>query len=216
MRLNTLILLRFCFLLIFIPSFISCSIFYKRIPQVAWENEMEGYASWYGKEYHGRKTSSGEIYDMYAFTAAHRTLPLGSEIRVTNLENGKEVDVRINDRGPFVDGRIIDLSYNSAKRIDMVNAGVAKVRLSFLKQPAAAVTSGYIIQAGSFLLYENALRLKGDLEKMCSPVYIETFETNTGKYHRVRIGPVKDKDSGLEIISKLKKRNIHSYLIGAD
>ena len=91
--------------------------------------EEEGVASWYGTKFHGRRTSSGEPYDMYAMTAAHKSLPLPSYVEVTNLENGKQVVVRVNDRGPFVDGRIIDLSYAAAHRIDMTDAGVARVRI---------------------------------------------------------------------------------------
>ncbi|WP_018873407.1 septal ring lytic transglycosylase RlpA family protein [Thioalkalivibrio sp. ALJ16] len=91
--------------------------------------EEEGIASWYGTKFHGRRTSSGETYDMYAMTAAHKSLPLPSYVQVTNLENGKQVVVRVNDRGPFVDGRIIDLSYAAAHRIDMTDAGVARVHI---------------------------------------------------------------------------------------
>jgi len=89
----------------------------------------KGLASWYGKPYHGRITASGERYDMHQLTAAHRTLPFGTLVRVTNLENGRDVKVRITDRGPFVKGRIIDLSYAAAKRLGMVDAGVVRVRL---------------------------------------------------------------------------------------
>lgn len=214
-----------CLLKAFIVIFFSlssacCGIFHKHIPSslapISWEDEMEGYASWYGKEYHGRKTSSGEVYNMYALTAAHRTLPLGSEVRVQNLENGKKVDVRINDRGPFVENRIIDLSYGSAREIGMLNQGVASVRLTLLKQSAAGMSSGYIIQAGSFLLFENALQLKGELASVKFPVFIESFETNSGKFHRVRIGPIQDKNSALGIISQLRKMNVHPYLLGVD
>jgi rare lipoprotein A len=88
-----------------------------------------GLASWYGKPYHGRPTASGERYDMHALTAAHRTLPFGTVVRVRNLENGREIRVRITDRGPFVDGRIIDLSLKAARKLDMVRAGLARVEL---------------------------------------------------------------------------------------
>jgi len=91
-----------------------------------------GYASWYGEEFHGRKTANGEIFNMYSLTAAHRSLPFNSIVEVKNLENGKKVVVRINDRGPFVRGRIIDLSYAAAKKIGCVDAGVVKVRLKVL------------------------------------------------------------------------------------
>ncbi len=94
------------------------------------EGALVGTASFYGKEFHGRKTASGEIFDMYKLTAAHKTLPFGSRVRVTNLENGRSVVVRINDRGPFKKGRIIDLSFEAARRIGM--AGTANVRLAVL------------------------------------------------------------------------------------
>ena len=91
-----------------------------------------GVASWYGEKFHGRKTSSGEIFDMYKLTAAHKSLPLGTRVRVTNLKNRKSVIVKINDRGPFVRGRIIDLSYGAAKKIGMVDDGVVKVRVEIV------------------------------------------------------------------------------------
>ena len=92
----------------------------------------KGKASWYGKKYHGRTTANGERYDMYAMTAAHRRLPFGSVVRVTNLDNGKSVEVRINDRGPFVKGRIIDLSYTAARKLDMIGPGVVPVKIKVI------------------------------------------------------------------------------------
>ena len=94
-----------------------------------------GVASWYGVPYDGRRTSSGEVFDMRAMTAAHRTLPFNTWLEVTNLKNGKQVEVRITDRGPFVDGRIIDLSMGAAERIDMIREGIVKVRLKVIKPP---------------------------------------------------------------------------------
>lgn len=91
-----------------------------------------GYASYYGADFHGRKTASGEAYNMYKLTAAHRSLPLGSRVRVINLENGRRVEVRINDRGPYVRGRIIDLSRQAAKKLGMLKKGIARVRLEVL------------------------------------------------------------------------------------
>lgn len=96
---------------------------------------FEGYASYYGKEFHGKKTASGEIFDMYQLTAAHRTLPLGTICRVTNLDNHKSVIVKINDRGPFVEGRILDLSYGAAKALGGLSRGVIPVRIEVLKYP---------------------------------------------------------------------------------
>ncbi|HID96011.1 MAG TPA: septal ring lytic transglycosylase RlpA family protein [Candidatus Latescibacteria bacterium] len=93
-----------------------------------------GVASYYGREFHGRPTSSGEIFDMFAFTAAHRNLPFGTRIKVTNLDNGRWVVVRVNDRGPFVEGRILDLSYAAAKKIGMISTGTARVRIEIISR----------------------------------------------------------------------------------
>lgn len=90
---------------------------------------MQGMASYYGPKYHGRKTASGEVFDMYQFTAAHQQLPFGTKLKVTNLSNGKSVMVRVNDRGPFVGNRILDLSYGAAKQLDMLSSGVTEVKL---------------------------------------------------------------------------------------
>ena len=97
-------------------------------------NVQRGKASWYGKPFHGRLTASGERFDMHAPTAAHKSLPFGTRVRVTNLDNGKHTVVRINDRGPFVKGRIIDLSYGAAKQIQMLQMGVARVKLEILSR----------------------------------------------------------------------------------
>jgi len=91
--------------------------------------QEEGFASWYGIDFHGKKTATGEVYDMFSVSAAHKTLPLGTKVRVTNLENGRELELVVNDRGPFVDGRIIDLSYASARLLGMADNGLARVRV---------------------------------------------------------------------------------------
>jgi rare lipoprotein A len=99
---------------------------------------MEGVASWYGEEFNGRLTASGEVYDMYAYTAAHRTLPLGTLVRVTNEENGKTVEVKVNDRGPFKKDRIIDLSKSACESLDMMKNGTARVKLDVISWPRLA------------------------------------------------------------------------------
>jgi rare lipoprotein A len=118
-----------------------------------------GYASWYGTKFHGRHTANGEIYDMYGMTAAHKTLPIPSYVRVTNKNNGKSVIVRVNDRGPFHDGRIIDLSYTAAKKLGFVEQGTAPVELEYIdvseSQPAQANASGARV-AGSALSNNSA------------------------------------------------------------
>ncbi len=102
----------------------------------AWEDEMEGLASWYGKDFNGHLTASGEVYDMYEMTAAHKTLPLQTVVKVHNLDNGKTITVRINDRGPYVKGRVIDLSRKAARALGMREEGTAKVKLEVQKWPA--------------------------------------------------------------------------------
>lgn len=99
------------------------------------EDFQNGAASWYGDYFHGKKTSSGDTFDMYGYTAAHRNLPLGTLATVTNLENGEQVVVTINDRGPYIDGRIIDLSYEAARSIEMVEDGVMEVAVGILAAP---------------------------------------------------------------------------------
>lgn len=137
-----------------------------RIPTVAPPSvgvAETGIASWYGHPYHGRRAANGEVYDMEDFTAAHRTLPFGTWVRVLNLTNSKTVEVRINDRGPFVDGRIIDLSLAAARAIDMVGPGIVKVRIEVIERPASA-TDFYAVQVGAFRELSNARSLRAALE----------------------------------------------------
>ncbi len=125
-----------------------------------------GIASWYGHPYHGRAAANGEIYDMEKMTAAHRTLPFGTQVLVTNLSNGKSVEVRIIDRGPFVAGRIIDLSHAAAEVIEMIGPGVAQVRVDTLSVPALTPAENwYAVQAGAFQDKDRAERLRASLER---------------------------------------------------
>ncbi len=123
-----------------------------------------GVASWYGHPYHGRAAASGEVYDMEQYTAAHRTLPFGTLVRVTNLDNSKYVDVRINDRGPFVDDRIVDLSRAAASAIDLIGPGTARVRLEILQAVQAPAPGFYVVQVGAFQYRANAERLRAEME----------------------------------------------------
>ncbi len=120
----------------------------KKAPKQSQKPYQVGNASWYGKDFHGRETASGEPYDMFRFTAAHMTLPLGSWIRVTNVRNGQSVIVRVNDRGPVVPGRIIDLSYGAAQILDFRARGVARVRLDVVQLPEEARNPTRIAMAG--------------------------------------------------------------------
>jgi rare lipoprotein A len=162
-----------------------------RLPRPNPAGVETGVASWYGGEFHGRPTSSREIYDMNDLTAAHRTLPFGTSVMVTNLANDRSVVVRINDRGPFVKGRIIDLSYAAARVLGLVGPGTARVRLEVLKgfrEPGTDVrTAAVWVQVGAFSVQENAYALRRRLEKAYPGVIVSRFETANGTYFRVRV-----------------------------
>lgn len=161
----------------------------------------EGLASWYGPNFHGKKTSNGETYDMNAMTAAHKTLPLGVWVRVTSRVNGKQAIVRVNDRGPFVKGRVIDLSYSAARELDVVGPGTAPVRIEALgyretdgagkiayRQPKSYTIGSYSVQVGAFTVAENARRLSAQLEEKHGYAHVEEGWVNGSLFHRVRVG----------------------------
>jgi rare lipoprotein A len=159
----------------------------ERQPVVPGEYVEEGTASWYGLPFNGRRTSNGEIYDMHEFTAAHRTLPFDAVVRVTNLSNGKWTEVRVNDRGPFVANRIIDLSLAAAQAIELVGPGTAPVRLEVISGPDPQ--SGFFgVQVGAFQVQENADRLRAKLAEHYAPVATVPFKLPTGHFYRVRVG----------------------------
>ena len=172
----------------------------------------EGIASWYGRPYHGRKTASGEIYNMYGISAAHRTLPFGTNVRVHDLDNGRDVQVRINDRGPFVEGRIIDLSYGAAKALGMAVAGIANVRLDILgygPQASPVPPPGiFAVQVGAFRDLRNAERLKARIEMHYGPVAIVSFDRGDGLFHRVRIGNESTEEGAQALAGKLRDANL--------
>jgi rare lipoprotein A len=157
-----------------------------------------GTASWYGKDFHGKKTSNGEKYDMNAMTAAHKTLPLGVFVKVRNSSNGREAIVRVNDRGPFVKGRIIDLSYAAAKKLGVDIAGTAPVRIEALgyrlsgsdayKAPDNYDSGTYTVQVGSFREYANANRLGAEMKKQYGFSEVHLTEVNGDKFYRVYAG----------------------------
>jgi rare lipoprotein A len=149
-----------------------------------------GLASWYGPEFHGKKTSSSEIFDMHDLTAAHRTLPFGTMVLVTNLENSQTVTVKINDRGPFVKDRIIDLSYAAARMLGMIGPGTAKVKIEvvgYASTEELSQTGDYILQLGSFINPGNAKKLYLNLKKEFPHVYLSPYQTKTQVYYRVRL-----------------------------
>ena len=167
-----------------------------------------GIASWYGQKFHGRRTSSGETYDMYAMTSAHKSLPLPTYVQVTNLENGRTAVVKVNDRGPFHGNRVIDLSYAAATKLGIVQKGTGLVEVRAIDPSTGSVATAAVaggsasssaassrltlsLQAGAFGVPENASRLKSRLDsELQKPVRIESAVVRGQTLHRVRIGPL--------------------------
>ncbi|HEY0681008.1 MAG TPA: septal ring lytic transglycosylase RlpA family protein [Steroidobacter sp.] len=192
-------------------------------------NSAEGYqergvASWYGPGFHAASTSNGERYDMYAMTAAHKTLPLPAYVQVTNLKNGKHVIVRVNDRGPFKEGRIIDLSYTAAAKLDMIKAGTAFVEVRALtpvqkaSPPAApAATSDLYVQAGAFGTEANATRLLGQLRsKGVSNAFVRADEIDGKTLYRVRVGPIPTVNEFDRVVSRLRALGVSDARLAAN
>jgi rare lipoprotein A len=164
----------------------------------------EGNASWYGAPFHGRRASNGEVYDMYKLTAAHRTLPFETMVRVTNVNNGKSTVVRITDRGPFVDNRIIDLSLAAAREIESVGPGVVPVRVEVLS-PGVDPTAGFFtVQVGAFHDRANAERLRDRLNASYSPVFIQQYDSPDGVFYRVRVGKISGEDAAQQFGEQLR------------
>jgi rare lipoprotein A len=174
----------------------------ERQPAVPGQYVEEGVASWYGIPFNGHRTSNGEIYDMHQLTAAHRTLPFGAIVRVTNLQNGKQIEVRINDRGAFVANRIIDLSLSAAQAIEMVGPGTAQVRLEIIGGPNPTV--GFFgVQVGAFQVQDNAERLRAQLAARYSSVSIATYDSPNGLFYRVRVGRLPTQDAARQLADQL-------------
>jgi len=181
----------------------------------------EGIASWYGKKFHGRPTSNGEIFDMYKISAAHKTLPINTSLKVTNLLNNKTIVVRVNDRGPFVAGRIIDLSFKAAEMLCIVVDGTAKVKIEAVqvvtenKKPGPDFISPvplpdfrfgkFVIQVGSFKTLLNAIQLKADLMGKYDQINIKAFDLEQEKFYRVQVGIFNDLYKARKEIAVLSK-----------
>lgn len=165
-----------------------------------------GIASWYGHPYHGRPAANGEIYDMEKMTAAHRTLPFDTVVKVTNLSNEESVEVRINDRGPFVDGRIIDLSHAAAKAIGMIGPGTAEVRMEVVKWPDLLPTTLFAVQVGAFRDRGNAERERTLMEKRYGSARLVKRADTPGLW-RVLVGREKTEDAAGELKTRIRKES---------
>jgi rare lipoprotein A len=177
----------------------------------------EGNASWYGIPFNGRRSSNGEIYDMYRMTAAHRTYPFDTMVRVTNLSNGKSTVVRITDRGPFVENRVIDLSFAAAQEIESVGPGVVRVRLEVISGAPDPSGGYFTVQVGAFRERANAERLRERLNAAYSPIYIQSFDSSDGTFYRVRVGKITGEDAAQQYAAQLHaKENFTTFVVRLD
>ena len=181
-----------------------------------------GMASWYGPGFHGRRTSSGEIYDMYQLTAAHRELPLGTWIMVANLDNGRAVEVRVNDRGPFVADRIVDVSYGAARLLGMIGPGVIPVRVTVTRLVIGAQgvaldpTARFTVQAGSFISLENARALERSLADGFPRVEVVRRTVGQDTYFRVWVGDFPRRADALVLAERLAGRGLAVLVVERD
>lgn len=198
-------------IIILLLILVSCAP--KKPPTVEYipEGAQKGVASWYGSEFHGRPTASGEIYNMYDYTCAHREYPFGTKLKVINLKNNKDVVCTVNDRGPFVQGRDIDLSYASAKKIDLIATGTAEVLMepvgrdySYVRYVNYSPISGALtIQVGAFKEIDNALRLKQSLSLKYQNVYINKAVVKGETFYRVRVGKFNSYDEAYNLAKSM-------------
>jgi rare lipoprotein A len=172
-----------------------------------------GYASWYGNPYHGRRAANGEIYDMNKLTAAHLTLPFGTQAKVIDLESNRSVVVRITDRGPFVKGRIVDLSLAAARAIRMVGPGTALVRLEVLSVPAEPEMGAFAVQVGAFRDRAVAERLRERLLHRYGNAFIQNYDSGDGPLYRVRVGPKPSLSQAHQLAGQLGRESLRAFVV---
>jgi rare lipoprotein A len=182
-----------------------------QIPQPLNLNEAQrGMASWYGPSFHGKPSASGEPYDMWALTAAHQALPFGTWVQVQKVATGETVTVRINDRGPFIKDRIIDLSYAAARELRMIGEGTAEVSLPILDRsqpsmPSQAKVQHFWVQAGAYTSLTEAMTLRERLAHDYAHVRVKTVTLPSGEWHRVQIVAFDSKKTAQTVARALKK-----------
>lgn len=175
-----------------------------------------GDGSWYGVPYHGRRTASGEVFDMHDLTAAHRTLPLGTRALVTGLATGRVVEVRINDRGPFVDGRIIDLSYAAARALGAVGPGVIAVRVTVIALPGGPpppVAGAFSVQVGSFTTRERAESVRASIPADAGEAVIVEAAVGGERYYRLRVGAYPDRAAAVAAARRLAEHGFQALVV---
>lgn len=185
-----------------------------RSPVLTSRGTEVGTASWYGPGFHGRPTASGEIYDQNAKTAAHRTLPLGTRVRVTALGSGRSVVVRINDRGPYKKGRVLDLSRAAAAALGMVDKGTAEVEIRVLDNADAGwPTTYYSVQIGAFGQREQADRVGRAAARHGENAYLQTSDPRRGGHYRVRVGPFRDRHQAVLAAARLARSGFDPLVV---
>lgn len=196
-------------LIMFVVFMSGC--LHSQITQPLDPNEaQQGMASWYGPSFHGKPSASGEPYDMWALTAAHQTLPFGTWVQVKKVSTGLTVTVRINDRGPFIKGRIIDLSYAAARELRIIGEGTAEVTLTTLDRSQASIPSQtpaqhFWVQAGAYTSLTEAMTLRERLAYDYAYVRVKTITLPSGEWHRVQIGSFDSKKTAQTVAKTLKK-----------
>ncbi len=184
------------------------------VPVPGWSEE--GIASGDGEPYHGRQAANGEIYDMEKMTAAHRTLPFGAMVQVSNQTNGRKVEVRITDRGPFIDGRIIDVSRAAARAIDLIRPGTAPVRIEVRSYALTPRPNGaFAVQVGNFMDKRNADRLSARLRRSFAPVRAEPRAGSTSQW-RVLVGDQITQRDSQALAEILRKKERHVFVVRLD
>lgn len=187
-----------------------------RLPAPAAPLVQVGVASWYGPGFHGKRTANGEVYNQYELTAAHPTLPLGSRVMVTNLATRQSVEVRVNDRGPFVEGRLIDLSYAAARSIGVYEPGTAPVRIELLTAAAPVTRVAYAVQLGSYTDAGKAAALKARFLPRYPDVYISPMSTGLVRYYQVRLGPFPQRERALARAREVARSGVAVIVVEED
>lgn len=210
--------------LIFLLS--SCSpARYEAYPKIP-HKKTYAVASWYGPNFNGRLTASGEIFNMYADTCAHKTYPFGTKLKVTNTSNNRSVECTVNDRGPFIKGRDLDLSYAAAKKIGMIGPGTSRVLLEvrgrdnayikYIRVQTVKRIGPFAIQVGAFTENINAIRLKRALKLKYSNVYIQKASIKRIEYYRVRIGNFENFDKAVSTAEELGQEGYQALVLKAE
>lgn len=211
---------KFLFLIFALSFVVSCS-------ATLYETYREPHtavASWYGPEFQGKLTASGERFDMHRFTCAHRELPFGTVLKLTNISNNKTVRCIVNDRGPFVSGRDIDLSYAAAREIGLIGPGTGNVRVTYLGRDSSYIKEvryissdgPYTIQIGSFREFDNAFHLRSGLDLKYKGVYVIEAFINNATYYRVRIGKFQSREESLSLAKTLAEEGYSPVIMHYD